>query len=161
MAWMIRKQIESTIATGVNKANESFNGLSKTRKQSIIVMFGICVTVVCAMLVVKAVQNEKSIVHFKPDRVAMPYDIFMEDERSVSENQLTPVGKMKGEIDGEFESFYVAVDREGSIYINRDIEYSEHAYDKTDDWKQISKEKLMEYQRDLHLIPSRSKGMRK
>lgn len=91
----------------------------------------------------------------------MPYDIFMEDEKGTTEDQLTPVGKMKGEIDGEFESFYVAVDNQGAVYINRDIEYSERAYNKTDDWKQISKEKLMEYERDLHFMPSQSKGVRR
>jgi hypothetical protein len=144
----------------VNRANSSFNQLSKRRKQMSILVFGICITGISATLVIQALRNQKSKVHFKTDQIAMPYDIFMDDDRSISENQLTPVGKMKGEIDGEFESFYVAVDREGAIYISRDIEYSERAYDKTDNWKQISREKLMEYEKDLDFIPSRSRGVK-
>jgi hypothetical protein len=85
----------------------------------------------------------------------------MNRDEGISESQLVPVGKMKGEIDGEFESFYVAVDNKGAIYINRDIEYSERAYDKSDDWKQISREKLAEYERDLHFIPLRSRGIKR
>lgn len=91
----------------------------------------------------------------------MPYDIFMDRKESITESQLTPVGKMKGEIDGEFESFYVAVDREGGIFINRDIEYSERAFDKSNDWKQISREKLAEYEKQLNFLPSRSKGIKR
>lgn len=144
----------------VNRLNSSFNGLSKRRKQMFILVFGICITGVSATLVIQALRNEKSKINFKTDQIAMPYDIFMDDERIISEDQLTPVGKMKGEIDGEFQSFYVAVDREGAIYINRDIEYSERAYDKTENWKQISREKLMEYEKDLDFIPSRSRGVR-
>jgi hypothetical protein len=156
----IFQKVKVGMGERVNRLNSSFNGLSKRRKQMSILVFGICITGISATLVIPALRSQKSQFRFKPDRIVMPYDIFMDDERSVSQDQLTPVGKMKGEIDGEFESFYVAVDREGSIYINRDIEYSERAYDKTDDWKQISREKLMEYEKDLDFIPSRSRGVR-
>jgi hypothetical protein len=154
------QKLKLGMAERVSRVNSSFNRLSKKRKQMFILVFGICITGISATLVIQAVRNQKSKSHFKADQIAMPYDIFMDDERSISEDQLTPVGKMKGEIDGEFESFYVAVDREGSIYINRDIEYSERAYNKTGDWKQISREKLMEYEKDLDFIPSRSRGVR-
>lgn len=156
----IFQKVKVGMSESVNRVNSSFNRLSKRRKQMFILVFGICITGISATLVIPALRNQQSQIRFKPDRIVMPYDIFMDNERSVSEDQLTPVGKMKGEIDGEFESFYVAVDREGAIYINRDIEYSERAYDKTEDWKQISREKLMDYERDLDFIPSRSRGVR-
>lgn len=140
-------------------ANTAFNQLPNSRKKVSILVFALCVTAISAVLLVRAIRDHSNHVLFKPERIAMPYDIFMKDEASVTETQLTPVGKMKGEIDGEFESFYVAVDNAGAIYINRDIEYSERAYDKTDDWKQISREKLTEYEKDLHFIPSRSRGI--
>jgi hypothetical protein len=145
----------------VDELNLFFNRQSTTRKRAMVLLFGIGVTVISVALISKALKNQENSIDSKPDRVVMPYDIFMQEERIISKNQLTPVGKMKGEIDGEFESFYVAVDSEGAIYINRDIEYSANAYDKTDGWKQISKEKLMEYDRDLHFIPSQMKSMRK
>ena len=156
----IFQKVKVGMSESVNRVNSSFNRLSKRRKQMFILVFGICITGISATLVIPALRNQKSQIRFKPDRIVMPYDIFMDDETSISEDQLTPVGKMKGEIDGEFESFYVAVDREGAIYINRDIEYSERAYDKTDDWKQISREKLMEFEKDLDFIPSRWRSVR-
>ena len=127
----------------------------------IVIAFGICTMGISAMLVIQALRNQETQIDFKPERIAMPYDIFKKEGAAVSDNQLIPVGKMKGEIDGDFDSFYVAVDNKGSIYINREIEYSESAYDKTDDWKQISREKLTEYERELHFIPSRSRGVRR
>ena len=142
-------------------ANTAFNQLPSSRKKVSILVFALCVTAISVILVVRAIRDHSNHVLFKPERIAMPYDIFMKDEASVTETQLTPVGKMKGEIDGEFESFYVAVDNQGAVYINRDIEYSERAYEKTDDWKQISREKLMEYERELHFIPSQSKRVRR
>jgi hypothetical protein len=155
------RKLKSGFKAGIGVANETFNRLPKQHKKSAVVVFGICVTVISGVLILQASRNEPNKTGFKPDRIAMPYDIFMKDESGTTEDQLTPVGKMKGEIDGEFESFYVAVDNQGAVYINRDIEYSERAYEKTDDWKQISKEKLMEYERDLHFIPSQGKGLRR
>lgn len=155
----IIEQSRSAFNAKIELVNTAFNQLPSSRKKVTILVFGLCVTAVSAILVVGAMRDRSNHVLFRPERIAMPYDIFMKDETSVTESQLTPVGKMKGEIDGEFESFYVAVDNAGAIYINRDIEYSERAYDKTDDWKQISREKLTEYEKDLHFIPSRSRGI--
>lgn len=72
----------------------------------------------------------------------------------------TPAGKMKGEIDGEFESFYLAVDKEGQVYMNRNPEYSEHRYDKSNGWESISQQQLDEYKKELHFIPQRTKGLK-
>lgn len=155
----IFERARSAFKTKMESVNTAFNQLPSSRKKTSILVFGLCVTAISAMLVIGAMRDRSNHVLFKPERIAMPYDIFMKNETSVTEGQLTPVGKMKGEIDGEFESFYVAVDNAGAIYINRDIEYSERAYDKTDDWKQISREKLTEYEKDLHFIPLRSRGI--
>ena len=155
----IFERARSAFNKKIEAVNNAFNELPSSRKKTSILAFGLCVTAISAMLVIGAMRDQSSHVLFQPERIAMPYDIFMKDETSVTESQLTPVGKMKGEIDGEFESFYVAVDNAGAIYINRDIEYSERAYDKTDDWKQISREKLTEFEKDLHFIPSRSRGI--
>lgn len=78
-----------------------------------------------------------------------------------SSNELIPLGKMKGEIDGEFDSFYVAIDKDARVFINRNISYSESAYDKNEAWKEISMDDLKGYERDLHFIPvSKSKGLK-
>jgi hypothetical protein len=153
------ERVGVAIKARTDAANRSFNRLPSVRKKVALLVFGAGVTAISASLVIRAIEADYGNVHFKPEQIAVPHDIFMKDEAGVLENQLTPVGKMKGEIDGEFESFYVAVDSRGSIYINREIEYSERAYEKTEDWKQISREKLMEYEKDLHFIPSKSKGI--
>jgi hypothetical protein len=155
------KGITAMANNKIESANRSFNRLPSSKKKVAILLFGVCITGISGMLIIQALRNQENQVQFKPERIAMPYDIFMKDEKSVSEDQLTPVGKMKGEIDGEFESFYVAVDSKGSIYINPDIEYAESAYDLTDAWKQISREKLMGYEKELHFLPSRTKGVRR
>jgi hypothetical protein len=145
------------IAEGGNK----FNRMSAKGKRLSILSFGICVSGISLFLIIQALREQENRIQFKAERIAMPYDIFMKDTQTVSEDRLVPVGKMKGEIDGEFESFYVAVDGKGLIYINREIEYNESAYDKSEAWKQISREKLTEFEKELHFIPSRSRGLRR
>lgn len=161
---MIRKtakRLRVLVNQRIGNANDSFNVLPKSSKRLMVIAFAVCTTGISAMLVIQALRDQESQDDIKPEGIAMPYDIFKKEETAVSDTRLIPVGKMKGEVKGEFESFYVAVDNKGSIYINREIEYSESAYDKTDDWKQISREKLMEYEKELHFIPSRSRGVRR
>ncbi|HEX8041847.1 MAG TPA: hypothetical protein VF490_22025 [Chryseosolibacter sp.] len=74
--------------------------------------------------------------------------------------QLNPVGKMKGEINGGFESFYIAVDREGQLFINHDPEYSEDRYKKSNGWKPITRQQLEAYEGDLRFFPSQRKSLR-
>lgn len=74
--------------------------------------------------------------------------------------KLNPVGKMKGEIDGEFESFYIALDREGQLFINRDPAYSGDRYEKSNGWKPITRRELEAYEKDLRFFPSQRKGLR-
>ncbi len=157
---MIRK-CRVVLDKRVTLANNEFNSLSTRKKKRIVLVFGVVVSGISVLLINQALHPQENEGALKADRISMPHDIFMKDEINVSEDQLIPVGKMKGEIDGEFESFYVAVDGKGSIFINRDIEYSEKAYEKSESWKQISKEKLDEYEKDLHFIPARSKGIRR
>lgn len=154
-------RVQKALAKKVTAFNNGFNELSKRKQQFVVLVFGAAMTIVCVMLIVCSKGYGIAARSIMSNRIVMPYDIFMNSEREVSEDQLTPVGKMKGEIHGDFESFYVAVDSKGCIYISRDIVYSEHAYEKTDAWMQISREKLMEYERELSFIPSHSRGIRR
>lgn len=161
MIWNMIRKCRVVLDKRVTLANHEFNSLSTRKKKRIVLVFGVVVSGISVLLINQALHPQEKEGALKADRISMPHDIFMKDEISVSQDQLIPVGKMKGEIDGEFESFYVAVDSKGSIFINRDIEYSEKAYEKSESWKQISKEKLDEYEKDLHFIPARSKGIRR
>jgi hypothetical protein len=161
MIWSMIRRCRVVIDKRITLANNEFNCLSVRKKKTIVLVFGIAITGISILLINQALHPQENKGAVKSDRISMPHDIFMKDEIVASENQLIPVGKMKGEIDGEFESFYVAVDSKGSIFINRNIEYSEKAYEKSESWKQISKEKLNEYEKDLHFIPARSKGIKR
>lgn len=68
---------------------------------------------------------------------------------------LTPIGKMKGEIDGKFEAFYLAVDKQGELFINRNPPYSKNAFNKSTNWELITRQQLDEYDKHLHLFPAR------
>lgn len=161
MIWNMIRKCRVVFDNKINRVNNEFNSLPVNRKKAVVLTFGIVISGISVLLINQALHPQENKGEFQPDRISVPHDIYMKDEITVSEDQLIPVGKMKGEIDGEFESFYVAVDSKGSIFINRDIEYSEKAYDKSESWKQITKEKLNEYEKDLHFIPARSKGIRR
>lgn len=89
---------------------------------------------------------------------SLPNRDYPAEERDTQE--LNAVGKMKGELDGEFESFYIAVDREGQLFINRDPAYSKDRYEKSNGWKPITRQELEAYERDLRFFPSQRKGVR-
>jgi hypothetical protein len=88
-------------------------------------------------------------------------DIYMKDQtQTISQGQLIPVGKLKGEMDGEFEAFYLAVDQEGRTYMNRWAGVSKDAYHKSNGWQEISRQELARYEKQLHFFPARSKGLK-
>jgi len=161
MIWNMIGKCRVVIDRRISRVNESFNSLPVGSKKKLLLVFGIVISGISVLLIIQALHPQENKAVFKPDGISMPHDVFMKDESTLSEHQLIPVGKMKGEIDGEFESFYVAVDSKGGIYINRDIEYSEKSYDKSKSWQQITREKLNEYEKELHFIPARSKGIRR
>jgi hypothetical protein len=161
MIWNMIGKCRVVIDRRISRANDSFNRLPVGSKKMLLLVFGIVISGISVLLIIQALHPQENKAAFKPDRISLPQDIFMKDELTVSEHQLIPVGKMKGEIDGEFESFYIAVDSKGLIYINRDIDYSEKAYNKSESWQQITKARLNDYEKELHFIPARSKGIRR
>ena len=67
---------------------------------------------------------------------------------------------MKGEIDGDFEAFYLAVDKDGQVYLNRDPDYSENRYEKSRGWELVTREQLAVYEKELHFIPLQKKSLK-
>ncbi len=74
--------------------------------------------------------------------------------------KLLPVGKMKGEIDSRYEAFYLAVDTDGKLYLNRDMDYGRNAYRKSERWEEITPDQLQTYESRLHFLPHRAKGQK-
>lgn len=73
--------------------------------------------------------------------------------RKINNDTLIPLGKMKGEIDGQYDSFYVAVDLKAQVFINRNISYNSSAYRRENGWEPISRKKLGEFEKRLHFRP--------
>ncbi len=84
----------------------------------------------------------------------------MEAEQKLAET-LVPIGKMKGEVDGKFEAFYLARDKEGQLFINHNPPFSKDRLNKSKAWKMISQEKLDSYKKQLHFIPSHKTGIKR
>lgn len=73
--------------------------------------------------------------------------------RKINNDTLIPLGKMKGEIDGQYDSFYVAVDLKAQLFINRNISYNSFAYRRENGWEPITRKELEEFEKHLHFRP--------
>jgi hypothetical protein len=144
----------------VQRTNDKFNALTQKRKRIVLLIFGVAMGGVSCMLIIQALSNKENNERISIQDIKIPKDIYMKDGADISEETLIPVGKLKGEIDGEFKAFYVAVDRSGKTYINHSIDFSEKAYQKANGWEEISKPDLDRYQRLLHFLPARTKGLK-
>jgi hypothetical protein len=139
--------------------NNYFNSRTPIGKKVLLLIFGVTMGGVSFMLIIQAFSEKEYKKKMGVHWIKKPNDIYM-NEQTISEDDLMPVGKLKGEIDGEFEAFYLAVDVAGKTYINRSIAFSKDAYHKSKGWEEISKAELDRYQRELHFLPARTKGLK-
>lgn len=134
-----------------------FNALPLRVKQVCVISFGMITSMTCMVLVVHALQTKINNT-IQIDRITLPNDIHMNNTDTTQ--QLIPVGKLKGEIAGEFEAFYVAVDGEGQVYINRNPSFGANRFVKSEEWKPITHQQLETYRKELHFIPHKVKGLK-
>jgi hypothetical protein len=138
-----------------------FNSLPTHYKKISLLVFGLAMGGISFLLIIQALQQQEISSKYVIDKISIPKDVYMEDKLNpLSDDQLIPVGKLKGEMDGEFEAFYLAVDRNGMTYINRSPEFSEDAYNKSNGWQLITRQALEMYKKQLHFLPHRSKGLK-
>ena len=159
MADRINKQRTRLVAL-FRMVSMGFNSLPIADKKELTIWFGVAAGLICSGPVIKGVTGKHYSNVIAIDSIKIPKDIYMKNEHSVSEDQLIPVGKLKGEINGEFEAFYLAVDASGTTYINRSIDFSPEAYHKSKGWEEITREDLEHYRKELHFLPVRSKGIK-
>lgn len=145
------------VRSNVDRISAKFNALPLRIKQAIVIFFGLALAMICMVLVVQAFKTEISNT-ILIDRISLPKDTFM--KQADTTKQLIPVGKLKGEINGEFEAFYLAVDEEGKPYINRDPVIGENRFTKSEGWQPITQQELKTYEKELHFIPHKAKGLR-
>jgi len=145
----------------ITRFNNWFNELTARAKKLILLSYGITVGSIVIAVIVQALSGAKESRTFTIDKITTPNDIHMNNQgKDLPEDQLIPVGKLKGEVNGEFEAFYLAVDKHGQTYVNRSLESSEDAYNKSKGWEPISRQQLETYEKQLHFIPARGKGLK-
>lgn len=142
----------------ISTANEKFNSLSVKAKRSTVIAFGAIVGFVCSSLIFKAIKEGSNHLS-RPGDISLTSKIPMRNHKHL--RKLIPLGKMKGEYNGEYDSFYVALDRDASIFINRNLEYSDSAYFKSNRWEKITQNQLKEYADQLCFIPFDRNGKTK
>lgn len=133
--------------------NYAFNSLSIVTRRRIAITSGItAASAILVLTVLPFYSRQENIPGV--DAITLPQDINeyhnMEQHNAKT---LAPLGKMKGEVDGKFEAFYLAVDNEGTVFINRDPSYGADRFLKTSGWEAITMEQLREYEKNLHFIP--------
>ena len=151
----------SIVRNGVDKANTLFNGLTGRGKKTTLLVFGSVMGGISIMLIMQALGNQENDRRLSIESIRAPKDIYMKEQtQAISRDQLIPVGKLKGEMNGEFEAFYLAVDHEGRTYKNAWPGVSMDAYHKSNGWQEISRQELARYEKQLHFFPARSKGLK-
>jgi hypothetical protein len=148
---------KSFLKRKVNYYNEVFNTLSSKTKKASMIVFGISMAGICTILILQAIYGQAN-TSLPIDEITLPNDIYM---NAPNTEKLTPIGKMKGELDGKFEAFHVAVDSEGQLFINRDPEYSKDSLNKSKGWEPTTRQQLETYEKQLHFIPAQKKGLKR
>ena len=152
----VRNWFDPFIVGNISKINDRFNRLTTKIKRLAVILFGILMALLCIYLIIRPIDGRYANLHI--EKITLPNDINM---KSNNAQDLTPVGKMKGEIDGELESFYIAVDAEGQLFINRDPEYSENRYRKSNRWEPVTRRQLEAFEKELHFIPHHKKRLKR
>ena len=153
--WPGYKNINRGIYSAAAHLSTKFNGLSTRSKKMSVIAFTTLITVLCLKI---AIEPSKNSIRGSKDKLTTPDIPAMKEP--MQDQKLIPLGKMKGEVDDNYDSFYVAIDNEGKLFINRNLEYGKEAYLKSDRWQSISIPELKEYERHLHFIPMKSKGLK-
>jgi len=136
--------------------SDLFNQLSSRTKKVAVIILGMLMAAACSIILIQSLvmSPTQSIV---ADPIPQPNDKSM----SAPNQQLIPLGKMKGEIANEFKSFHVAIDKEGQLFINPDPEFSKDSLNKEKGWEPITRQQLEQYQQQLHFIPFKKKNLKR
>jgi hypothetical protein len=64
-------------------------------------------------------------------------------------------------MDGKFEAFYLAMDKEGQLYVNRNPPFLKDTFNKSEQWELISRHQLENFEKQLHFIPARQNVLKR
>jgi hypothetical protein len=73
-----------------------------------------------------------------------------------TDEKLIALGKLKGEIEGEFVAYYIAADKDGVLYRNYDPSF-ENGWNKKKGWEEVAVDLVKADEKDLKFLPTISK----
>jgi hypothetical protein len=152
----LKAKLKLLLKKKVDVFNKAFNNLSITAKRISLMSMCVLIAGICVLLVLQALFSQTNRINI--DQLTLPIEIYMQQSDTTN---LTHIGKMKGEIDKKFESFHLAVDSDGNLFINHDPEFSKDSLNKSKGWEPITRQQLKDYEEQLHFIPDRKKGLRR
>lgn len=156
----VREYLANMLRNRAKQVNKAFNALSLKAQRIILLTAGLCIAAVCVLAITEGFSPRK--VNTIPiDSLTRP--LMHPNEKKRDSTELIPLGKMKGEINGEFEAVYVAMDGKGNFFMNHNPTYAKDRWLKSDDWKQLSYQEFMRYEKELHFLPidGKSKSLKR
>lgn len=138
------------------KINASFNKLSTRARRGAMIILGTLMAAACSIILIQSL-----FLHPTQSIETVPIPLPKDNSMSAPNQQLIPLGKMKGEIAGEYTSFHVAVDKEGQLFINPDPEFSKDSLTKEKGWEPITRQQLEQYQQQIHFMPAQKRTIKR
>lgn len=153
-----KEQANKKLHSGVTMLNNAFNGLSMQAKKTTLLTTGTCIAAFCLLSLRQGFMpsNDTSI---KFESMTKPLTQ-QPMQTKPDTTELIPLGKMKGEVNGKFEAFYVAMDRRGNFFKNENPAYSNERWKMSPDWKPLSYNQFMQYDKQLQFLPLKSKQLK-
>ncbi|MBN8651429.1 MAG: hypothetical protein J0L67_08370 [Cytophagales bacterium] len=150
-----RERIDKILYAKALKLNQLFNEMPIRIQRLIMLGAGLGIATIC-VLAIKEGFNSKQTSSINIDTLTNP--LLQPMEMKDDPTTLIPLGKMKGEINGQFEAFYVAMDGKGNFFMNHNPSYAKDRWLKSDDWKPLTYQQFMEYEKQLHFLSIESKS---
>ncbi|HNP94387.1 MAG TPA: hypothetical protein PKJ63_02120 [Cyclobacteriaceae bacterium] len=150
----VGKRITKLLREKTERLNIYFNSLSIQKQRATLLTIGLFMAAICLLALAEGI-NPKRVESMEIDAITSPHTQKMKERDST---ELIPLGKMKGEINGEFTAFYVAMDRKGNFFKNDNPTYSKERWVISKDWEQLTYAEFMEYEKQLHFQPIESKN---
>jgi hypothetical protein len=123
----------------VTALNHGFNKRSLKGKRAVVILFGLITASLCSVLVIDSIYGEVGN-GLPADRITLPYDIYLNTLSDTS--KLTLIGKIKNETNGRVDSFYLAIDHAGTLFISRDSVALENMHTRSDRWQPTTPQEL-------------------
>ena len=146
------KRVMKVVLERLDQFNTYCNSRSKRSKIIGLAIFAVGITAMCMKFI--AFPSEQ--LHFNVGSITPTKGYHM--EKTINNESLIPIGKMKGEINGEYDSFYIAVNLNAQLFINRNISYNDSAYQRQSGWEPVSRKDLADFEKHLHFRPLSTKA---